>query len=590
MSSVNLIVLSLILASCSWLSTEDTKSDLKKEVKTPPTTSEFGPSRKGQGWFRDVTEKYGLMNVKAVHTYAVDLDQDGHTDIVTLASNASEPEFFFWNQKKNKFEKSYNPFELGIRASYLLFYDFDKDGTKDVLVGYLNGQNELTKVPLRLFKGSIKKKKLSYKEMKDAIPFEPTASASVSVLDYNMDGHLDLYVGNWFDKVGDALAPLPDRLFEGNKLKFKETTYLLDGEGFIPKGTKSYVNAKPTFATSTCDIDQNGFVDVLTASSNGHHNKMWLNLFEFKTRERYFQDFGKESGYAADLNGFLDPQGGGNSFFSACSDYNNDGYMDVYIGVLSHSYDNETKDRSSILTGAHKAFPPSFIRTEYTNEDESGKWNQGDRNGVWVDINFDGLRDLLVDNSGFPPKSRMILFFQYPDHAFEDLGAKAGIDIVNPEGTIILDINRDGKPDILTGQTNVRNSAIPHRLYLFENQLPTKDKKTLRTFLKGKKANKAGIGSMVILNFQKRNSTFTQRQFVEYSLGPQASQNEEGLFWGMMSDEKLVSATIRWPVFRDDLTNSFLEKTYSLKGINFKSHTELTFCETGKVLVGKKDC
>ena len=135
--------------------------------------------------------------------------------------------------------------------------------------------------------------------------------------------------------------------------------------------------------------------------------------------------------------------------------------MDIFLGELSHSYDNESVDRSSILTGSKESFPPFFIRTEYLSHTQTEQWNQGDRRGVWLDYNLDGRIDLLVDNSGFPPHSRLVLFEQDKDHGFSNISTKAGLDIVNPTGTITLDINRDGAPDILTSQNNIRNSEIP---------------------------------------------------------------------------------------------------------------------------------
>jgi hypothetical protein len=405
-------------------------------------------------------------------------------------------------------------------------------------------------------------------------------------------GVVEKIIMSVFDAQGDAVEAIQNSdlllgtrqkftpyryqaLLIGNKLKFRDVSDQLLGEYYLPKNAKVFVNARPTFGTSTCDIDQNGFPDVLTANTNGNNNKLWLNLYDFREKNRYFQDYAKETGYAADLNGLLDPLGGGNTFFSSCADYNNDGIMDLYVGVLSHSYDNESKDRSSILTGAKSTFPPGFIRTEYTNVDESGKWDQGDRSGVWIDLKFDGLRDLLVDNSGFPPKSRLIYFFQYPDHSFDDLSSKAGIDIVNPEGTIVLDYNQDGKPDILTGQSNVRNGQMNNHLYLFRNDLPFKDKKSIRTYLRGKQSNKMGLGAMMILNFSKKKGSVSQRQFVEYSSGPQSSQNEEGLFWGFDDSQKLLSAVIRWPIYKDDINNSFLEKKYVKISFHLMNYLEI---------------
>lgn len=576
-----------LFSACSWFQTKSGRDHFAEKNKKADPPSLFGPTKtSGNTWFHDRTKAYGLEGIKAAHLYAVDLENDGDTDLVTLSNNHAEPEFYFFDAKRKRFNKGASPFLEGIRASYLLFYDFDKDGVLDVLVGFLNSKNEMARVPLKIYKGNLNGRKLVFTEVKGAISMEANPTASVSVLDYDLDGWLDLYIGNWFSIDGDKTEPMIDHLNYGNKFKFKEATDLLRGEIFKPKGSDVYTNARPTYGTSTCDMDQNGYPDILTASSNGHGNKLWMNLYDFTEKTRYFQDYGKESNFAADLNGFLDPVGGGNTFFAACSDYNNDGIMDAYLGELTYSYDNETRDKSSILSGNRKGFPPHFIRTEYTNDDESGKWNQGDRSAIWIDINFDGLMDLVVNNSGFPPKSRLILFKQQPDHSFDDVSEIAGIDIVNPEGSIVIDINNDGRPDILTGQTNVRNTKISNHLYLFENSLPWNGKKSLRTYLGGKRGNLKGIGATIILNTSKGS----KRQFVEYSQGAQSSQHEEGIFFGLSQGEKIKSATVRWPIYKDDKFNSFVEKTYSLNSIKPNPFAKVTFCEDGKMLAGKRKC
>src|SRR5690606_25169990 len=186
-----------------------------------------------------------------------------------------------------------------------------------------------------------------------------------------------------------------------------------------------------------------------------------------------FEDYGDESGYAQDYDGHFQPRGGGNSFYAVCADYNNDGIMDIAKGELFHSYDPESRDRSAILSGSSLGFPPKFIRTEYHRDDGSGNWSQGDRRGVWGDLNLDGLIDLVVENSGFPPKSRLVFFEQQPNHAFEDKAEIYGLNIVNPTGTVTLDWNRDGKLDLLVGQNSLRTEAITPKLYAFENVFPT---------------------------------------------------------------------------------------------------------------------
>ncbi len=589
MRSFQSLIVLFLLSSCSWFQSGEGRKQTTLKSTPSAEVTEFGPKRQKGGWFKDATQKYGLENVKAIRFYAVDFNNDQYTDLVTLASNAAEPEFYQFDPKKKKFNKILSPFNEGVRASFLLFYDFDRDQVVDVLVGFLNSKSELTKIPLRIFKGQLKNKKISFSEIKGAFTHAPESTVNISVLDYDADGFLDLFIANWYD-FKDSTEPLPDRLLKGDKFKFTDVSYLLKDEWKVNKGGKIYPNAKPTFGSSTCDIDQNGFVDILTATSNGHSNKLWLNLYDFSNGERYFQDYAREAGYASDLNGFLDPVGGGNTYFSACHDYNNDEIMDVYVGELSHSYDPESKDRSSILTGSKKTFPPGFYRTEYSNDDESGKWDQGDQNGIWIDLNFDGYSDLLVDNTGFPPKSRLIFFMQESDHSFDDAGTRAGIDIVNPQGTIVMDINRDGKPDILTGQSNVRNQKIKPRVYLFENELPVKGKKILKVFLNGKRGNTLGVGATLTLETSKSGSKKIQKQFVEYSRGNFSSQREEGFYFGINQFEELSKLKITWPIRKDEKSSSIIERTYDLRKFKIKDLLVLTFCEDGRFLLGKKKC
>ena len=118
------------------------------------------------------------------------------------------------------------------------------------------------------------------------------------------------------------------------------------------------------------------------------------------------------------------------------------------------SYDNDSRDVSGILTGFALAPSIKFFRRNYYRDDGSQLNHRGDRRGVWLDYNSDGLLDLLVDNSGFPPHSRLVLFQQESDHGFLDQSEQLGIDILNPSSTITIDFDRDGNVDILTGQVS----------------------------------------------------------------------------------------------------------------------------------------
>ena len=201
-------------------------------------------------------------------------------------------------------------------------------------------------------------------------------------------------------------------------------------------------------------------------------------------------------------------------------------------------------------------------------------------------MNLDGLVDLLVENSGFPPKSRFVFFEQQLNHAFEDKANLYGLDLVNPSGVVTLDWNRDAKPDILVGQSSLRTEAIIPRIYAFENSFPT-TYQGVRFYLRGKKSNLHGIGAMLIL----KTDGDTQRRYVQESFGSQPSQLAEGVFFGLgRSSPKQIE--VKWPTTTKKMGRKVaLVKNYDLSIFDFSKVKEITLCESGKALAGwQKRC
>lgn len=591
-----LLALLLSCSSTSKKSSDEESIKLAEELESLSKniqTINVGPTLKNGGSYIDKTNDYGLRGLYAVTFNAVDFNFDGHTDLAILPTYYSRPKFYLWNQKENKFLPwSHDPLPVDFKASYLLIYDMNKDRIPDLIAGVLNQRSEVSQIPLKIYYGQMREGKLTFEEATEAInlPIEPTSS--VSVIDYDLDGWPDIFISNWYENKDNQYLPVADRLLRNNKGKFEEVTHLLRGEADKTSDQLYPPNAKPSYGSSTCDIDQNGFPDIMTVSSSGHKNKLWMNNRGSGTGERYFEDIGVISNYSSDPDGSLIPTGGGRSFFSACTDYNDDGMMDIFLGELSHAYDNESVDRSSVLTGSKEIYPPYFLRTEYVSDANSESWNQGDRRGVWVDYNVDGRVDIVVDNSGFPPYSRLVLFEQDETRSFINVASQLGIDVVNPTGTIVLDVNKDGKPDFLTSQNNIRKAEIPPRLYLFENQLDIKGRKSVKINLHGIKSNTSGLGAMVMLYTEVKGKKIVQRRWVEYSQGGLPSQNEAGILFGLEEGAKLVGVKVRWPyVLKKGFTSGeVIEKLYPLKHPKSNNHLEVTLCEDGKVLNGKMSC
>ncbi len=497
------------------------------------------------------------------------------------------PEFYEFNSAKKKFQKlSYYPFGQKIQASFLNFVDLNKDGVLDLIVGTLNQKSEVKKEPLKIYKARRSKGRIRYREVtnfiqdKDLKKINDLALSSVSAFDYDLDGKLDLYLGSWFKYPKNGpVRILPDIFLKGDRFKFYNYSPVLYRE-YEKDESDYFLHATPTFATSTCDVDLDGFPDILTASSNGYKNKLWMNRYDGKRKVREYRDFGLMTGFAADQEGILELTGGGYTNFVSCFDYNNDQIMDIFVGELTHYYQGEKVDRSSILTGSRRNFPPKFYRTPYTHESNL-EWTQSDRRGVWGDFNSDGLADLLVDNSGYPPRTRLVLFEQQEDKSYLDKAPDRGIDIANPSGTIKIDINNDGRLDIITGQSDIRSSKISNQIFVWENQIPRNNNRSLRFFVRGRKSNFYGIGALVTLQTTKHKRV----QYLEYSRGPQASQNEEGAHFGLVPGERPIWVEVRFPYRYKE---GIMQRKFDLSGYKFKRFLDVTLCENGKIFTKRK--
>ena len=566
----------IFLAGCSTQPIPSVVKNIKK--RKPASPVQPGPTRPNHKFFVDVTHRMGLKNIVAAKIYAIDFDNDGYTDLVTLPSSYSQAEFYRFLPSKKTWKKIPSPFESSnaVRASFLAFADFDKDGINDVIVATFNQKTELTPQPLRFFRGYLLKNQYKLKKVPTPFPTHIAPVSSLSLFDYDLDGHLDIYVGHWYDNRQATARPIPDRLYRGKTFSFKDQSHLLENELQYSRTYGHYPNARPTFGVSTCDINRDGYPDILTSSSSGFGNRLWIS----QGKNNEFKDEGIPSGYAFDQDGAYAQRGGGNSTFSKCADYNNDGIMDVAVGEIVMSYDTKQRDVSGILTGLNFRPPVKFLRRNYYRDDGSELNHRGDRRGVWLDYNNDGLMDLLIDDSGFPPHSRLVLFEQEFNHGFLDKSEKLGIDILNPSGSISLDFNQDGNMDIITGQISTRNLNLKKRLYAFMNNHPLKGN-IYRFYLRGRQSNVKGLGGTVVLRSNKR----FYRQAIDNLYGFFPSQNEEGSRFVLTPDERLEFVEVHWP-FKKQSTP--LVKRYKIKpNPSLKNHA-YTLCETGKYYSGKK--
>lgn len=433
---------------------------------------------------------------------AGDFNNDGYEDIYVTDSLRGKPNMLYRNNgdltftdvAKNAGVADLN--DVKHFSAMSLFIDCDNDGFKDLFVARF-GRSALFRN-----KGDGTFKDISHTS---ELPYERNTVAAVA-MDYDRDGDLDLYLGNYFPDV-DLTAVKTTKLLHDSWEAARNggTNTLLRNEGgcrYVDVTKESGLGDTGwTLAIGTGDLDKNGWIDLYMANDFGP-DKMYRNNGTGTFTDVSEQAFGVDTkkGMNAELG-----------------DYDNDGWLDIYVTNITEPFLNEC----NMLWRNNGDFTFTDVSMATQTCDTDWGWA-----GKFIDIENDGRLDLYVlngfisggegeyidilmpiildsdvdlsDTMSWPPLDGMSfsgneqnrLFRNKGNHAFEEVATKHGVgDLRDGRGLVIADFDNDGGQDMYVINSN-------HDAILYRNQIGAKSN-WLEIRLEGVDSNRDGIGTRV---------------------------------------------------------------------------------------------
>src|SRR5258707_455798 len=417
-------------------------------------------------------------------------------------------------------------------ASAVTVGDYDNDGFDDLFITYY-GQNVL------------------YHNNGDGTFFDVPERAGLRLpatrygsgccwVDYDRDGHLDLFVANYLNTTLEKL-PKPG---ENADCTWKGVPVNC-GPGGLPTGcvqlshnsgdgaftdvSKSSGGAAASgsypMTAVAADYDNDGWPDIYVACDS---TPSW---FFRNQHDGTFREEALERGIALSEDG-LEQAGMG----IAVGDYDLDGNLDIFKTNFADDtnvlYRNDSKGNFDDVT----------IRAGLGVETRYVGWGTG-----IVDLDNDGFPDLFIATGSvypevekklpaYPFRTPRLVFRNLGDGRFEELIEEAGPGISDAHasrGCAFGDFDNDGDVDILVMNMNEPPSLLRNDV--------SSGGHWLKVLLTGLKSNRSAIGARVTAKYGNRRQV--QEVLAQSSF---YSANDRRLHFGL-GTEAAADLTIRWP-------------------------------------------
>lgn len=464
----------------------------------------------------DVAVQSGISSggnpVMAAIAAVADWNGDGWDD-VNIGSN------YFQNRGDGTFENVTSA--LGLPGGYAVWGDYDNDGHTDAYV-VNGGDND------KLYRNN------GSGGFTDVTPAAGISNPAPTVtpiwLDYNNDGHLDLFLANGRRTVG------------GQEVYYQDKLWRNDGNGaFTDVTTASGIAAaEPSpfmdcWGASACDYNNDGRTDIFVSTYRLAPDMLFRN-----NGDGTFTEVGASTGVrgvATDA-----PQYFGHGMGSDWGDFDNDGFTDLAVGNLGHP------DWRGAVSNPSLVFHNDNLQSFSEMHHEMGlKFREMNAAVTWADLDCDGWLDLWQSQysyqkegeNGEPGRySRLYMNGGAPDFPLRDRTWHYGCKVHGAWTVSRLDHDNDGDIDLLV--------ASQHEgVKLFRNDLP-RNGRWLAMRLSGRPADGVpmdAFGTRVVVHADGRRFT---RTLSTSSAGSRTATNSQELHFGLGSASSIDSVVIHY--------------------------------------------
>jgi hypothetical protein len=345
--------------------------------------------------------------------------------------------------------------------------------------------------------------------------------------DYDNDGFLDLYVGNYlnFDpnyKYYYAPDGFPGPLAYDAQ---PDILYHNNGDGTFDDVTQAMgitdVDGR-AMGVGAIDYDEDGFVDLYVANDHTM-NYLWHN-----NGGKGFTDMGTPSGTAFGQSGESAV-----SMSVDFADYTGSGRMDMFISDDKYCrlYENTGNGLFS-----EKSYPSGIAipAGQYVG------WSSS-----FIDYNNDGLIDIYKTNGALKH------LYGQEDQIFENIGEGKFKDVSTESGTYFLkelvgrgacfgDYDNDGDIDAYIVNLNDRGAFLRNNKGNQNNWLSIN--------LIGTSSNRDGIGARIKIVSGGKEQTSQKKSTTGY-----LSQNDPRIHFGLAKNDMIQKIEIKWPSGKDQI-------------------------------------